>query len=129
MIKSIDTRQAKVRELIADLRRRLSPSGNVVSEAGRRRTMEVFGEALSPAQVVRRICEDVRSKGLASVLDYSARIDKAQLTADTIRVPAAELKRAHAEVEAEFLGAVRRIRENILRFQLAILQHEYRAQE
>src|SRR5262245_22415414 len=120
----IDTRAANVRDLIADLRRRLSPSGNVVSEAGRRRTIEVFGEPLSPAQVVERICSDVRTKGLAAVLDYSARIDKAQLTADTIRVPAAELTRAHGAVEPEFLSSVGRIRDNILQFQQAILERD-----
>ena len=41
-----------IRAAMAELRRRLSPEGNVVSEAGRRRTVEVFGEPLSPAQVV-----------------------------------------------------------------------------
>src|SRR5262249_18589968 len=120
----IDTRDANVRDLIADLRRRLSPSGNVVSEAGRRRTIEVFGEPLSPAQVVERICSDVRSKGLAAVLDYLARIDKAQLGADTIRVPATELAHAHRAVEPEFLGSVRRIRDSILKFQRAILERD-----
>ena len=53
------------------LRERLSPRGDVVSEAGRRRTIEVFGEPLSPQQVVERICGDVRERGLAAVLDYS----------------------------------------------------------
>ena len=53
----------------AELRERLSPRGNIVSEAGRRRTIEVFGEPLSPQQVVERICEDVRSKGLAALAD------------------------------------------------------------
>ena len=62
---------------MAELRRRLSPQGNVVSEAGRRRTIEVFGEPLSPQQVVERICRDVQQQGVAAVLDYSARIDKA----------------------------------------------------
>ena len=72
----IDTRQANVRQALAELRERLSPRGNIVSEAGRRRTIEVFGEPLSPQQVVERICHDVRTKGLAAVLDYSARIDQ-----------------------------------------------------
>ncbi len=122
----IDTRQADVRQALAELRERLGPRGGVVSEAGRRRTMEVFGEALSPQQVVERICEDVRCKGLAAVLDYSLRIDKAKLTAETLRVPAAELAAAHAAADAKFLEAIRRIRENILRFQRAILQKDVR---
>ena len=120
----IDTRQADVRRVLAELRERLSPRGNVVSEAGRQRTIEVFGEPLSPQQVVERICEDVRTRGLPAVLDYTARIDKAKLTADEIRVPAAELAAAHAAVEPEFLASVGRIRENILRFQQAILQRD-----
>src|SRR5437016_3855137 len=92
----IDTRQADVRQALAELRERLSPRGNIVSEAGRKRTIEVFGEPLSPQQVVERICNDVRTKGLPAVLDYSARIDKAELKADSIRVSAAELQSAHA---------------------------------
>src|SRR5438128_2514621 len=82
-IQRIDTRAANVRELLAALRERLSPRGDVVSEAGRRRTIEVFGEPLSPVQVVERICNDVRERGLAAVLEYSARIDKAELTQAT----------------------------------------------
>ncbi|HEY2881034.1 MAG TPA: histidinol dehydrogenase [Pirellulales bacterium] len=120
----IDTRQANVRQAIADLRERLSPRGNIVSEAGKKRTIEVFGEPLSPQQVVERICHDVRGKGLPAVLDYSARIDQAKLTAETIRVSPAELKAAHGAADPQFLASVRRIRENILRFQTAILQRD-----
>src|SRR5205085_2193713 len=65
-IQRIDTRAANVRELLAALRQRLSPRGDVVSEAGRRRTIEVFGEPLSPVQVVERICNDVRERGGAA---------------------------------------------------------------
>src|SRR5262245_2671568 len=117
----IDTRQANVRQALADLRHRLSPQGDVVSDAGRRRTIEVFGEPLSPQQVVTRICEDVRAKGLPAILDYTARIDKANLTPQTLRVPAEDLAGAHRAVEPDFLATIRRVRDNILRFQRAIL--------
>ena len=106
-IRRIDSRREDIRAAMAELRARLSPEGNVVSEAGRRRTIEVFGEPLSPIQVVERICRDVAEKGLAAVLDYSARIDKAQLTAETLRVPAAELAEAHAAADPQLLAAVR----------------------
>ncbi len=106
--------------------RRLSPRGNVVSEAGRRRTVEVFGEPLSPAEVVARICSDVAEKGLAAALEYSAKIDMADLTAETIRVPAAELAQAHAAADPRLLAAVRRVAENIREFQQAILHHDVR---
>lgn len=125
-IPRIDSRRDDIRAAMAQLRAKLSPQGNVVSEAGRKRTIEVFGEPLTPQQVVERICEDVRTKGLAAVLDYSARIDRATLAADEIRVPAAELERAHAEADPRLLEAVRRVAQNIREFQQAILHHDVR---
>lgn len=125
-IRRIDSRRDDIRAAMAALREKLSPRGDIVSHSGRQRTIEVFGEPLTPAQVVERICRDVAEKGLAAVLDYTARIDKAQLTAQTVRVPLAELERAHAQADAEFLQAVRRVRENIRVFQDAILQRDVR---
>src|SRR5207248_5146064 len=40
-IQRIDARRGDVRAALAELRQKLSPAGNVVSEAGRRRTIEV----------------------------------------------------------------------------------------
>jgi histidinol dehydrogenase len=127
-IRRIDTRQANVRQVIAELRERLSPHGDVVSEAGRQRTIEVFGEPLSPQEVVERICEDVRTKGLAAVLDYSSRIDKASLTSGTIRVSADELAAARKAADRDFLATIRRVRDNIVRFQQAIVQRDVRVE-
>jgi histidinol dehydrogenase len=123
-IQQIDTRSDNVDAALAALRQKLSPAGNIVSEAGRRRTIEVFGEPLTPRQVVERICSDVRSRGVAAVLEYSRKLDKAELTAETIRVSAAELAAAHAAADREFLATVRRIRDNILEFQRAILHRD-----
>src|SRR5205807_8324282 len=95
-----------------------------VSEAGRKRTLEVFGEPLSPQQVVERICGDVQKRGLAAVLEYSRKLDKAELTAETIRVSAAELAAAHGQAAPEFLATIRRVRDNILEFQTAILHRD-----
>ncbi len=53
-IERIDSRSTDVQAALARLRQRLSPQGNVVSEAGRQRTIEVFGSPLSPEQVVER---------------------------------------------------------------------------
>lgn len=110
------------------LRARLSPRGDIVSEAGRRRTVEVFGEPLSPQQVVERICRDVRDRGLPAVLEYAAKIDKAELTADTMRVSSAELAAAHAAADPKLLACVRRVRDNILAFQTAILHRDVRVE-
>jgi histidinol dehydrogenase len=120
----IDSRRDDIRAAMAQLRRRLSPQGDVVSQEGRQRTVEIFGEPLSPIQVVERICRDVEQKGLEAVLDYSARIDKAELSPATIRVSQEELVEAHARADRQFLGAVRRVRERIAAFQQAILHRD-----
>ena len=125
-IRRIDSRREDIRTAMNALRQRLSPEGNVVSEAGRRRTIEVFGEPLSPVEVVGRICRDVKTIGLPALLDYSARIDHAPLTAETIRVSARELAEAHARADAGFLAAIRSIRRRIRNFQEAILHKDIR---
>jgi histidinol dehydrogenase len=125
-IRRIDSRREDIRAAMNALRQRLSPEGNVVSEAGRRRTVEVFGEPLSPVEVVRRICSDVKTIGLPALLDYSARIDRANLTAETLRVSRQELKEAHARAEPEFLAAIRSVRQRIWNFQEAILHEDIR---
>ncbi len=122
----IDSRRDDIRVEMARLREKLSPRGDIVSQEGRKRTMEIFGEPLSPVEVVRKICREVEEKGLPAVLDYSARIDRAELTAETIRVPAADLAEAHSKAEPEFLSAVRRVRDNIVEFQRAILHKDVR---
>jgi histidinol dehydrogenase len=123
-IQRIDARRDDVTAALDALRAKLSPSGNVVSEAGRRKTLEVFGEALSPAQVVERICADVRKQGLAAVLNYSRQLDRAELTAETIRVSRDELATAHAAADPRLLAAIRKVRANILEFQRTILHQD-----
>ena len=123
-ITRIDTRQDDVQPALKALAERLSPRGDVVSEAGRQRTIDVFGEPLSPQQVVERICDDVRSGGMSELLRYCDVLDKATLTSETIRVPLAELQSAHERASDEFLRTVRRIRDNIHEFQHAILHSD-----
>jgi histidinol dehydrogenase len=125
-IERIDTRSADVKQRLTALRQKLSPRGNVVSEAGRRRTIEVFGEPLSPQEVVTRICEDVRTKGLAAVLEYARKIDGAELTAGTIRVTADQLAAARRKADPALVATVRQVRDNILRFQTALLPKNVR---
>jgi len=125
-IQRIDTQSDGAQAALSALRARLGLRGDVVSETGRRRTVEVFGQELTPNQVVARICDDVRSRGMEAVLDYSARIDKAKLSAESVRVPAADLVRAHKAAEPNFLGTVRRVRERILRFQQALVPSDVR---
>ena len=120
----IDVRTPGQEAALAELRAKLAPEGNVVSEAGRRKTIEVFGEPLTPAQVVERICGDVKTRGVAAVLEYNRKLDGAELTADTLRVSPADLAAAHAAAKPEFLATIRRIRQRVLRFQQAILHRD-----
>src|SRR6476661_3532688 len=106
---------------LADLRARLGASGDVVSARGRELTQKVFGEPLAPARVVERICADVRARGLAAVLHYTEQFDRVRLGRDTLRVSARELSEAHAAADRAFLDAVRRVRQNVLSFQLGLL--------
>ncbi|MCP4169863.1 MAG: histidinol dehydrogenase [Fuerstiella sp.] len=117
----IDCRQGGAEDLFRELRNKLSPRGDVVSEAGRQRTIELFGEALSPLDVVQRICEDVRTTGVDAVLDYTARLDGKQLTPETIRVQPEEFEAATDAVSSGFLQTVRQIRDNVAEFQSAVL--------
>lgn len=123
-IRTIDTSEADADRLFEELRGRLSPKGDVVSEAGRKRTLELFGEALTPQQVVERICGDVKSRGLEAVLEYTAKLDGKQLDRSSIRVSTEEFEAAHRQADTGYLATIRRIRDNIKEFQTAILHHD-----
>lgn len=106
---------------LAALRRQLSAQGNVVSARGRELTVKVFGEPLSPAQVVERVCQDVANRGLEALLHYTQQFDRVRLTPETVRVSPGELADAWACADPAFLETVRRVRQNVMSFQLGIL--------
>jgi len=120
----IDLNSPDGRQRLDALRAKLSSQGELVSPAGRQRTIDVFGEPLTPRQVVERICGDVKSKGLAALLDYTRRIDGATVSRESLFVDAAALAAAHAAAEPGFLAAVRRIKANVERFQEALLARD-----
>ncbi len=122
----IDCASEDAREAIRELRQRLSPQGNVVSPEGRARTIAAFGEPLTPEQVVTRICDDVRDRGLEAVLDYTQRLDRVTLEPSQVRVTLDELRDAHASADPAYLRTLRRVRENILAFQSGILHRDAR---
>src|SRR5271156_3348925 len=123
-LRRIDLSQAGASERLAALRRQLSHQGEVVSQRGRELTQAVFGEALPPVRVVERICTDVRERGLEAVLDYTERLDRARLDRETFRVSARELLQAHADTDRAFLETVRRVRQNVLSFQVGLLHRD-----
>ena len=117
----IDLAATDGRARLDALRGKLVSQGDVISPAGRQKTIEVFGEPLSPRQVVERICEDVRRDGLKALLDYSRRIDNAAITAESLLVTPEALAAAHRAADPAFLAAIRRIRDRVERFQRAVL--------
>ncbi len=125
-ISVIDCARDEAEELLAELREKLSPRGDVVSEAGRQRTLELFGEALSPQQVVGRICRDVARNGLGAVVAYTQKLDDVRLSPESICVSPAEMEEAHAKADPKYLEVIRRIRANVLAFQKGLLNQNYR---
>jgi histidinol dehydrogenase len=119
-MRRIDSSRDDAQRAIAALRAELSPRGNVVSPAGRARTITAFGEPLAPKQVVERICVDVAARGLEAVLDYTQRLDGVTLEAGQVRVAARELMDAHRAALPAYLAAVERVRQNVRSYQEAI---------
>lgn len=120
-ITTIDCTKESAERLFETLRQKLSPRGDVTSEAGRQRTISLFGESLTPQQVVERICGEVRNGGVATMLEYSRKLDRKELTPETMRVTPAEFEQAFASADKEFLATIGRIRDNIVEFQTKLL--------
>jgi len=127
-IRRIDCASNDALAAIAELRRELSPRGNVVSPEGRARTLAAFGEPLTPVQVVERICGDVAARGLAAVLDYTRRLDGVALEPGSVRVSRAELESAHESADAGYLQTLENVRANILAYQRAILNRDVKVE-
>jgi histidinol dehydrogenase len=107
---------------LTSLRTRLASQAEMVSPRGRELTKKVFGEELSPAQVVERICADVRARGLAALLYYTEQLDQVRLDAHQVKVRQEELADAQESAQDSFLEVIRRVRQNIMSFQLGLLQ-------
>ena len=123
-LRRIDCTRDDASARLAALRAQLGAQGNVVSARGRALTEKVFGEALPPARVVERICEDIRARGAAALFHYTEQFDRARLDAQTLRVTQAEMSLAHAAADPAFLETVRRVRMNIMSFQSGLLHRD-----
>jgi histidinol dehydrogenase len=123
-IRRIFCSEAGAANAIEEIRRKLSLNGDIVSPSGRSLTVEVFGEPLAPSESVRRICRDVREQGLAAVLRYTLKLDRVELTRDTVRVSEDVIRQAHQSADPAFLATVRRVRANICQFQAGLLNRD-----
>lgn len=84
-MRRIDTRALSLDELHQALRRP-EVDEMTVGRAVAERLHELFGRELTPAEAVAEIVGDVAARGDAAVLDYSRRIDGAELVADSLFV-------------------------------------------
>jgi len=123
-IRHIDCATENALPLIQSLRKLLSPDGEVVTERGRQLTRRIFGEELPPVRSVERICREVRQRGFTAVQHFSRALDGFELTAENLRVSAAELEAASRRADPAFLECIRRIRRSILSFQAGILHRD-----
>jgi histidinol dehydrogenase len=123
-VRRIDLADPDAAAKLSALRRQLTSQADVVSPRSRKLTETVFGKALTPAQVVERVCADVRERGLPALLHYTEKLDKVRLSADTVRVSEEDLGKAHEKAEPAFLETVRRVRTNVMQFQLGLLHSD-----
>jgi histidinol dehydrogenase len=76
----------------------------------------MFGAPLTAAQVVDKIVNDVRHGGDAKLLYYTNLLDKANLTADQLRVTEKEFDEARTLVDPKVIDAICRAIKNVKRF-------------
>lgn len=125
-IQSIDCRTANAADLVEALRHQLSLQGDIVSDAGRQRTIELFGAPLTPRQVVQQICGDVRTGGRDSLLRWGHKLDRRELTPADWRVSPGEFRQAREQADPAFLAMIERVAQNIRDFQSALLPSDVR---
>ena len=112
ILKARELGKAKVENL---LRKRafdeteLSPK---IREANRK----LFGEDLSPSELVRRIVGEVREKGDEAVLYYTKLIDKVECRPEDFLVTEEEYETAKREADPEIVASLRRAAANIRRY-------------
>ena len=109
---------------IKKLRDQFQTDAYTISPASKKIYTAVFGQPLTPAAAVQRICDDVRQKGISAVFQYTEAFDKVKMKPDAFRVKPAELAAAHASVGDEFLEVLRQIRYNVMQFQFGLMHRD-----
>ncbi|MDP6635499.1 MAG: histidinol dehydrogenase [Phycisphaerae bacterium] len=79
------------------------------------------GSELDVRTIVRDIIADVETGRDSAAAALTSRFDQAQITPETIRVPQEQILAAHQAADEEFLQLVRRVADNIRRYQESIL--------
>jgi histidinol dehydrogenase len=123
-IRRIDTSNPHAARQLAALKNPFADQANVVSPSSRKLTQAVFGDAIPPVKAVEKICTDVRTKGMSALLSYTEKFDKIRLTPRQIRVSTEEMSAAFAAADPSFIETARRIRDNVLQFQIGLMSKD-----
>ena len=83
----------------------------------------IFGEPLTPAQVVEKILRDVRQRGDDALADWTEKLDGVRLS--VFRVPADEIQQAAAELPLELRQALEQAIERVRAFHQAQPLHSW----
>jgi len=116
LLPRIDARTASGRQQFERLRRKLGFDEGLVaagSAAGK-----------SPSQAAAEVIAQVRAAGDRAVCDFIARFDGVVVPPERLRVSPAELAAARTAADPEFLRTVRRIADDIHRYQKHILPRQ-----
>ena len=65
------------------------------------------------AETVQEIVDDVRDNGDAALFSYTKKFDKAEITADNVKVTQEEIDYAYTQVNPELLDVIRKAKKNI----------------
>ena len=65
------------------------------------------------AETVQEIVDDVRDNGDAALFSYTKKFDKADITADNVKVTQEEIDYAYTQVSTELLDVIRKAKKNI----------------
>ncbi|PIU54955.1 MAG: histidinol dehydrogenase, partial [Chloroflexi bacterium CG07_land_8_20_14_0_80_51_10] len=80
----------------------------------KQRIRETFGKELTPDEVVKQIIRDVQTRGDASLLEYTEKLDGAKLS--QLEVPVNEMTAAQKSVDRQLLAALQMAAERIRDF-------------
>jgi histidinol dehydrogenase len=100
-------------EARAVLSRQVASAGYTISPAMKSRLSEMFGTE-DPGQVVKKIADDVRRNGDASIIEYTYRIDRIKL--DCIEVSKRDISEAVHRIDRDLLKALEVAAEQVRSF-------------
>ena len=116
IVKSSDIKEIK------NLQKKLSVDEGMVTPSSVALTKKIFGKVLTPNEVVKRICEDVKKYSDDAILKYSRLLDGVRFKQKSdFKVSFYEMKKAWENTDKLFKDSLSKAAKNILYYQKKIL--------